>query len=123
MDSYGITLPTDDEISEAQEKLGFTFSIEYIQFLKSGYDLGDIPLEALEIVNPPTYANIYTALNDARKHWNLPKNLIPICEDNSDYYCLSESGEVIFFSHDGGTGEKWENVSIWRNKMIAENLE
>lgn len=115
--------PTDEEIFKAEKKLGFTFSNEYVQFLKSGYDLADIPMEALEIVNPPSYANIYTALDDARKFLRIPHNLLPICEDNSDYYCLSESGEVIFYSHNGATDDKWENVSIWRNQMIAENSE
>jgi hypothetical protein len=123
MKNFEMIPPTDEEIFKAEKKLGFTFSNEYVQFLKSGYDLADIPMEALEIVNPPSYANIYTALDDARKFLRIPHNLLPICEDNSDYYCLSESGEVIFYSHNGATDDKWENVSIWRNQMIAENSE
>ena len=42
-------IPTDQEIREAQEQLGFVFPSEYIQFIKSGYHLGDVPMEALEL--------------------------------------------------------------------------
>ncbi|CAD6363907.1 SMI1/KNR4 family protein [Shewanella putrefaciens] len=112
--------PTDKEIEEAQLKLGFKFSPEYIEFIKSGYDLGDAPIEALEISNPPSHADIFETLANARKYFQLPSELCPICEDNSDYYCLNQKGEVVFWSHNGTTSEKWANVTVWRNQMATE---
>jgi hypothetical protein len=47
MEVFEFIPPTDLEIEEAQRKLNFTFPIEYIDFIKSGYDLGDTALEAL----------------------------------------------------------------------------
>ncbi|MCC5518645.1 SMI1/KNR4 family protein [Vibrio splendidus] len=118
MEEFELKIPTDIEIKEAQEKLGFIFPSEYVAFIKSGYDLGDAPLEALEIVNPPSYADIYEALESARKSYGLPVELMPICEDNSDYYCINQKGEVVFWSNNGTTDEKWKNVTIWRNQMV-----
>ncbi|CAK1787581.1 SMI1/KNR4 family protein [Vibrio crassostreae] len=112
---------TDAEIDEAQKMLGFEFPLEYIEFIKSGYDLGDAPIEALEISDPPSYADIFGALKDAREYDDLPAELLPICEDNSDYYCLNPWGEVVFWSHNGVTDEKWANVAEWRAQMIAES--
>ncbi|WP_348633946.1 SMI1/KNR4 family protein [Shewanella sp. WXL01] len=113
-------IPSDREIADAQNKLGFKFPEEYVAFIKSGYDLGDAPLDALQIVDPPSYVDIYEALESARKFYDLPVGLMPICEDNSDYYCINHKGEVVFWSHNGVTDEKWANVTIWRNQMVLE---
>lgn len=102
------------------KKLGFIFPLEYLEFIKSGYDLGDAPLDALEISNPPSYADIFEALESARKYYQLPKDLCPICENNSDYYCLNQKGEVVFWSHNGATDDGWLNVTVWRNSMAVE---
>ncbi|OFC72774.1 SMI1/KNR4 family protein [Alteromonas confluentis] len=121
MEEFKITPPNNKEIAAAQEKLNFKFSQEYILFLKSGYDLGDVPMEALEIVNPPSYANIYTVQQEAKSDENFPEQLLPICEDNGDYYCLTLDGEVIFWSHNGLTDERWKNVTEWREAMQKEH--
>ena len=123
MEEFEFIAPSDKEIEEAQQKLGFTFPQEYIEFIKSGYDLGDAPLDALWVTNPPSYADIFEALESARKYYELPIDLCPICEDNSDYYCLNQKGQVVFWSHNGATDEKWENVTEWRNQMVAEASE
>ncbi|WP_305830531.1 SMI1/KNR4 family protein [Photobacterium leiognathi] len=65
------------------------------------------PLEALEILDPPVMLTIYEALVSARKFYDLPVELMPICEDNSDYYCINNNGEVVFWSHNGTTNQKW----------------
>ncbi len=95
-EEFMFKVTTDAEIDEAQKILGFEFPLEYIEFIKSGYDLGDAPMEALEISAPPSYADIFEALKGAREYYDLPADLLPICEDNSDYYCLNQSGEVVF---------------------------
>lgn len=120
MESFRFKPPTDDEIEEAQQKLGFKLPVEYIEFIKSGYDLGDAMLEALEINSPGSHVDIFEAIESARKYFDLPVELIPIVEDNSDYYCLNEKNEVVFWSHNGATDEKWPNVTEWRKQMIAE---
>ncbi|MCG9788500.1 SMI1/KNR4 family protein [Vibrio mediterranei] len=114
---------TDAQLDEAQEILGFEFPDEYTEFIKSGYDPGDAPIEALDILDPPSYANIFETLKNAREYYDLPEELLPICEDNSDYYCLNLSGEVVFWSHNGVTGEKWANVADWRAQVTAESEE
>ena len=75
MEVFEFIPPTDLEIEEAQRKLNFTFPIEYIDFIKSGYDLGDAALEALEITNPDSHVDIYAAITDAKKYYLLPDYL------------------------------------------------
>lgn len=112
---------SDVEITQAEEKLGFKFSAEYIAFIKSGYDIGTSILQGLEIRSEFKHLDIYRVRADARQHYGLPEQLLPICEDNADYYCLNAKGEVVFWSHDGAVDEKWENVKIWIEAMIVED--
>ncbi len=120
MKTFEFKPPSDQEILQAQEKLGVVFPKEYIDFIKSGYDLGDAVVEALEITNPPSHADIYEAVKSARSFLGLPEDLLPICENNSDYYCLTKAGEVVYWSHNGPTDESWLNVKDWQNQMMAE---
>lgn len=120
MEIFNYIPPSDKEIEKAQKKLGFVFPADYIEFIKSGYDLGNSTLEALEINNPISHVDIYETIENARKYYGLPINLLPIVENNADYYCLNERGEIIFWSHNGATDEKWRNISDWKTRMIAE---
>ena len=43
----------------------------------------------------------------------LPRKFLPICEDNGDYFCMNRKGEVVFWSHDGATDEKWKDLATW----------
>ncbi|HGY1074313.1 SMI1/KNR4 family protein, partial [Aeromonas salmonicida] len=42
--------------------------------------------------------------------------------DNGDYFCISKTGEVIYWSHNGSSNEKWPNMSAWHNQVCI-NLE
>ena len=48
------------------------------------------------------------------------EELLPICEDNGDYYCLNQAGEVVFWSHNGATAEKWRNLADWIKQVWIE---
>jgi len=53
--------------------------------------------------------------------WPQSAMLVPIAEDNGDYYCMNEAGEVLFWSHNGSNDEKWPNLEnwireVWRNE-------
>lgn len=107
-------------IQRAQRELGFEFSPDYIEFIESGYDLGEMPMDALRIDDPGSSLNIQKVREVATKSYGLPEDLLPIVEVNSDYYCLAESGEVRFWSHNGIADEKWKSISAWREAMYEE---
>jgi len=55
--------------------------------------------------------------------WNLmgvPRHLLPFVENNGDYFCLTPSGEVVYWSHNGTTDEKWPNIAAWRQQVCVE---
>ncbi len=57
-----------------------------------------------------------TVVEDARVVGVLD-GLLPICEDNGDFYCITESGEILYWSHDGATDERWPGLATWINEI------
>jgi hypothetical protein len=55
----------------------------------------------------------------ARDAWasGVPASLLPICEDNGDYYCLAPDGRVVFWSHNGTTDESWPDLAAWVERV------
>jgi len=115
--------PSDHQIESAQAQLGFRFPDDYIDFIKSGYDMGESILEALEIGDCAPYLNIFLVNEESRNYYDLSVDLLPIVEDNSDYHCLNTKGEIVFWSHNGSTDEKWPSFTNWRLQMIKEACE
>jgi hypothetical protein len=63
------------------------------------------------ITRPDAYAHLESVARDAWTKMELPKGLLPICEDNGDYFCMEQSGRVIYWSHNGATDESWPNLA------------
>ncbi|EIF51644.1 hypothetical protein SULAR_02233 [Sulfurovum sp. AR] len=113
-------VPTDQEIQEAQEKLNYKFHPDYIEFLKSGSDVANACFEPAVILSGSCHLDIYEISDTAWSKMGLSRDLLPIVEDNGDYYCLNKSGEVVFWSHNGTTDEKWKNISDWYQQVCVE---
>ena len=45
------------------------------------------------------------------------RDLLPFVEDNSDYYCLNSRGEVVYWSHNGSTDERWPSIAAWHQQV------
>lgn len=42
----------------------------------------------------------------------VPRDWLPFCEDNADYFCLV-GNKVRYWSHNGVTDEQWSNLGTW----------
>jgi hypothetical protein len=114
-------VPPDDQVIErAQKALGVRFHRDYIAFIKSGYDLGDSILEPLQIDDPEPHVDMFEYVKEAWNDWGVPKTLLPIVHDNSDFYCIDANGRVVFWSHNGPTNETWPDIATWRSQMMEE---
>jgi hypothetical protein len=106
--------PNDDAIAQAQKKLDFVFPESYIQFIKSGYPVGESLLEPLMIDPISTHLDIYDAANNAWENYEIPREWLPICDDNADLFLINAEGTVRFWSHDGMFQEEtWPTLGAW----------
>ncbi len=72
-------------------------------------------LEPATITVPGAHTDLLQITETARATWRVPGDLVPICEDNADLYCLTPDGRVIFWSHEmrAPSGAEWPNLAAW----------
>ena len=106
-------LPSESILEKYANSIGFKFSDDYRKFLLEASDVfvGSInPLIITERGNHPDELSV--ALNKAREI-GVPKEWLPMCEDNGNFYCLTQDGSVHFWAHDGATDESWPTLAAW----------
>ncbi len=106
-----LRLPTESEVREAERRAGGRFHQDLRRYLLGASDVVYGTLEPVTIVGGGHTAFV-DVLKRARR-WGVPDDLIPVCEDNSDFYCIASSGEVLYWSHDGVADEKWPDLATW----------
>jgi hypothetical protein len=86
-------------------------------------EVNDVVFGALEpaVVTPDAgYLNLVEVAESAWDDMELPRDLLPFCEDNGDYYCLAADGTVKFWSHNGTTDESWSDLATWIKEVWIE---
>ncbi len=107
-----LRLPTLAEIEGVEKELGIRFHPDYALYLLEASDVVFGVLEPATIPKDSGHTYIVPMVKQA---WavGLSRELVPIVEDNGNYYCMNACGEVLYWSHDGDTNEKWPDLSTW----------
>ncbi len=113
-------LPTENEVRAAEERLGLKFHEDYQRYLLEASDVVYATLEPAVVAPDSGYLSLIEVAESAWGEMGMPRNLLPICEDNGDYYCLNEKGEVQFWSHNGTADEKWPDLATWIKEVWIE---
>ena len=112
-----LRLPTDAEVDAAEDQLGVKFPADYRRYLLQASDVVFGPLEPAVVIPDAGHLSLTDIAETAWDEMEVPRNLLPFCEDNGDYYCLTETGEVEFWSHDGATDDKWKDLATWISEV------
>ena len=108
-----LRLPTPDEVSAAEDRLVMKFPADYRRYLLEASDVVYGALEPAIVIPDAGHLSLVDIAETAWNEMEVPLDLLPFCEDNGDYYCLTEAGEVEYWSHNGTTDEKWANLATW----------
>src|ERR1700741_3386964 len=108
-----LRLPTVAEVSAAEDQLGIKFSPDYRDYLLAASDVVYGSLEPAIVIPEAGHLSLVDIAETAWDQMDVPRELLPFCEDNGDYYCLNRAGEVEYWSHDGATDEKWKDLATW----------
>ena len=108
-----LRLPTETEVNLAEERLGIKFPADYRRYLLKASDVVFGTLEPAVVTPDAGHLSLIEMSESAWSEMELPRDLLPICEDNGDYYCLAADGTVKFWSHNGTTDESWTELATW----------
>ena len=73
-----------------------------------------------QLIPPSGHLDLFEIAETAWSVMRVPRHLLPFVEDNGDYYCFAPSGEVVYWSHNGTTDEKWPTIAAWRQQVCVE---
>jgi hypothetical protein len=110
-------LPTKAEVSEAEQELRLQFHPDYRKYLLEASDVAYGTKEPATVAYPNRFTDLRKVCEVAWGKCGVPRHLLPICEDNADFFCMNPAGEVIFWSHNGGSSEKWVDLATWINDI------
>lgn len=93
--------------------LGVTFHEDYKRFLLEASDVICGTCEPMRITPDGGYPDLVEMVEDAWELDGVPRNLMPFCYNNGDYFCMNGIGEVVYWDHNGTNDEKWRNLAAW----------
>ena len=108
-----LRLPTAAEINATESQLELKFPAAYREYLLLASDVVYGTLEPAIVIPDAGHLDLIAMAETAWGEMELPRGLLPFCEDNGDYYCLNQAGKVEFWSHDGTTDEQWKDLATW----------
>jgi hypothetical protein len=117
-----ILLASEEDLKVVENKLQISLPESYKLFAMNYLNIGLRGIQFLPLKESnPMY--ILSELRNAQEYSNLPKHLIPFVNDNDDFYCFNLKSkqpdyQVVYWSHNGVTDEKWENFTTWIDKCL-----
>lgn len=117
-----LRLPTEAEVSIAEQNLKIQFPPDYRYFLIHASDVVFGIIEPAIVIPDAGHLDLVKMVESA---WEagVPKNYLPFCEDNADFYCFKPAGQIIFWSHNGENQDSWSDLAHWIQEVwIDESL-
>lgn len=116
-----LRLPSREEIAQVERQLGVSFHPDLTHYFLEASDVTYGVFEPVTIHANSGHTYLLHVVERARAI-GVPEELLPICDDNSDYFCMTSDGTVVFWSHDAGglTGETWNDLATWIEKVWIE---
>lgn len=115
-----LPLPDDDLITQYEKEVGFKFTSDYKDVIKS---IGNVFYGTIDLLSLTKerkyYGELAQSLNDAREQ-GLPENWLPISEDNGSYYCIDPEGIIRYWTTDGYSNDHWPNLASWIKQVWIE---
>ncbi|SNS57970.1 MULTISPECIES: SMI1/KNR4 family protein [Pseudomonas] len=117
-----LELPDEELLVEIQEQILIHLPYELREFLLKVSDVVYGRLEPVTATDPQSHTYLPEVASVA---WSLgvPRELVPICEDRGNYYCVEEDGTVVLWEQDTEelSEENWESVWHWVRDVWLES--
>ncbi len=111
-----LELPGEDELVLIEEEILLPIPRDLRLFLLEVSDLICGGLEPVTVADPGAHTHLSEVTSTA---WSLgmPRELMAICQNGGDYYCISQEGEIQYWRDGEITEENWENIWLWAEQV------
>lgn len=115
-----LELPDEDLLVEVEEQILISLPYELREFLLQVSDVIYGSIEPVTVTDPKSHTYLPEVAANA---WavGLPRELIPICERNGEYYAISEEGEVVRWADGEVTDDSWPSIWLWVRDVWMES--
>ena len=117
-----VPLPTPPEIEAAERRLGVSLHPDFRRYLLEASDVNYGIIEPVTITRTESHTDLFRVAEAAWERFGVPRDLIPICEFNADFYCMNSAGEVVYWSHNGWPAARWPSLADWIEQVWLEDL-
>ena len=118
--SVPLELPDEDQLVEVEEQILIPLPYELREFLLKVSDVIYGSIEPMTITDPQSHTYLPEVAANAWAE-GLPRELIPICECNGEYYGISEEGEVVRWADGEVTDDSWPSIWLWARDIWLES--
>lgn len=106
-------LPTPEEVDAAEKWIERSFHPDLRKYLLEASDIVYGTKEPVTLTRAESHTDFHKVCDHAWNRYGVPRQFVPFCEDNADFFCLNGAGEVVFWSHNGWSSEKWPDLATW----------
>lgn len=114
-----LELPDFDQLVEVEEAILLPLPAELKEYLLSCSNVIYGSFEPITVADPASHTYLPEV---AAYAWSvgLPRELLPICQQGDDYYCMDQQGQVYFWQNGEFNEDSWESIWDWvENIWIA----
>ncbi len=105
-------LPSSTDVEAVEADLGITLPSDLCRYLLEVSDVFVGTLEPVTLGRIDSHTHLLNVIQSARAY-GVPDELLPFCEDNADFFCFNNKGEIEYWSHNGTTDERWPDLATW----------
>lgn len=116
-----LELPDEELLVEIEEQILINLPFELREFLLKVSDVVYGRLEPVTATDPQSHTYLPEVASVA---WSLgvSRELVPICEDQGNYYCVEQDGTVLLWDgeEEDLTDDSWDSVWHWVREVWLE---
>lgn len=114
-------LPTEEEVAAMEGQMALRFHPDLRRFLMRASDVNYGTRACVVLTKPDSHRFLPRVCENAWGAWGVPRDLVPVCADNANFYCVAPDGQVVYWGHDDGEAtETWPSLAAWIRQVLIE---
>ncbi len=118
--AFPLELPTFEQLVEIEEQILIPLPKSLKTYLLEASDVVFGRFEPVTAADPHTHTYLPEVTSYA---WSvgMPREYIAICQQGDDFYCIDQSGQILFWKNGRISSKNWETLWHWIDEVWLAN--